>query len=343
MLYSRSMWHLLHLIARPIEAVFGVFCVLSAIVLYPNEEGKIQSKFEDFWVRVDDFQNLPLTRHTAFMTGVAKLETRFLDRVFGNRLNSIRALGVSFCFSLGTIALLAMLVSYFIIPVQHPEANSTGAFLISLGYLICAVIVGAACIWIQNHNLLRNSIVIAALIFLLLCMVTFRVGAPGVTGEISVRILLLVLGGFGCDVIFITLTRQLLRWAGEMTSSLKVLATVIVNLFLAVLFVSPLLVGVNIKPIGDLRDQILITISMIAVSNIVDAVIALFYVLLAVLLLIHRLFWPLLTRTLFRMADIGTKGRRAILTSVGLALFSASVFGGKVPELLKDLVKIFGG
>jgi hypothetical protein len=337
------MWHLLHLIARPIEAVFGVFCVLSAIVLYPNEEGKIQSKFEDFWVRVDDFQNLPLTRHTAFMTGVAKLETRFLDRVFGNRLNSIRALGVSFCFSLGTIALLAMLVSYFIIPVQHPEANSTGAFLISLGYLICAVIVGAACIWIQNHNLLRNSIVIAALIFLLLCMVTFRVGAPGVTGEISVRILLLVLGGFGCDVIFITLTRQLLRWAGEMTSSLKVLATVIVNLFLAVLFVSPLLVGVNIKPIGDLRDQILITISMIAVSNIVDAVIALFYVLLAVLLLIHRLFWPLLTRTLFRMADIGTKGRRAILTSVGLALFSASVFGGKVPELLKDLVKIFGG
>jgi hypothetical protein len=337
------MWHLLHLIARPIEALFGVFCVLSAIVLYPNEEGKIQSKFEDFWVRLDDFQNLTLTRHAAFTTGVAKLETRFLDRVFGNRLTSIRALGVSFCFSLGTIALLAMLVSHFVIRVRYPEANSTGAFIISLGYLMCALIVGAACIWIQNHNLLRNSIVIAALIFLLLWMATFRVGAPGVTGEISVRILLLVLGGFGCDVIFITLTRQLLRWAGEMTSSLKVLATVIVNFFLAVLFVSPLLVEVNIKPIGDLRDQILITISMIAVSNIVDAAIALIYALLAVLLLIHRLFWPLLTRTLFRMADIGTKGRRAILTAVGLALSSASVFGGKFPDLLKDLMKIFGG
>jgi len=43
------------------------------------------------------------------------------------------------------------------------------------------------------------------------------------------------------------------------------------------------------------------------------------------------------------MTDIGTKGRRAILTSVGLALLSASVFGGKLPELLKGLVKIFGG
>jgi len=82
---------------------------------------------------------------------------------------------------------------------------------------------------------------------------------------------------------------------------------------------------------------------MIAVSNIVDAVVALFCVLLAVLLLIHRALWPLLTRTLFRMTDIGTKGRRAILTAVGLALSSESVFGGKVPELLKDLVKILGG
>jgi len=337
------MWHILHLIARPIEALLGVFCVLSAIVLYPNEEGKIQSKFEDFWIRVDDFQNLALTRHATFMTGIAKLETRFLDLVFGNRLISIRALGVSFCFSLGTIALLTMLVSYSIMPVRYPQLNSAGVLIMSLGYLICAAIVGAACIWIQNRNLLRNSIVIAALIFLLLWMVTFRAGPPGATSEISIRILLLVLSSFGCDVIFIILTRRLLRWAGEMTSSLKVLATVIVNLFLAVLFVSPLLVGVHIQLIGDLRDEILITISMIAFSNIVDAVIALFYVLLAVLLLIHRALWPLLTRTLFRMTYIGAKGRRAILTTVGLALLSASVFGGKFPELLKDSVKIFGG
>ncbi len=64
---------------------------------------------------------------------------------------------------------------------------------------------------------------------------------------------------------------------------------------------------------------------------------------LVLLLLIHGALWPLLTRTLFRMADIGTKGRRAILTAVGLALLSASVFGGKFPELIKDLLKSLGG
>jgi glucose-6-phosphate isomerase len=40
------------------------------------------------------------------------------------------------------------------------------------------------------------------------------------------------------------------------------------------------------------------------------------------------------------MTDIGTKGRRAILTAVGIALLSTSVFGGKFPGLLKDIAKI---
>ena len=56
----------------------------------------------------------------------------------------------------------------------------------------------------------------------------------------------------------------------------------------------------------------------------------------SMILLVHRLVWPVLSRTLFRMTDIGTKGRRSILVAVGSALLSASVFGGKFPELLKD-------
>jgi hypothetical protein len=83
--------------------------------------------------------------------------------------------------------------------------------------------------------------------------------------------------------------------------------------------------------------------SAAVLANFFDALLAFLFVFLAIMLLIHRLLWPILTRTLFRMTDIGTKGRRAILTAVGVALLSASVFGGEFPELLKDLVKVFGG
>jgi hypothetical protein len=43
------------------------------------------------------------------------------------------------------------------------------------------------------------------------------------------------------------------------------------------------------------------------------------------------------------MQDIGTKGRRAILTAVGVALLSASIFHEKIPDLLKEVIKAFGG
>jgi hypothetical protein len=43
------------------------------------------------------------------------------------------------------------------------------------------------------------------------------------------------------------------------------------------------------------------------------------------------------------MQDIGTKGRRAILTAVGIALLSTSVFNGKMPDLLKEVIKALGG
>ena len=60
-------------------------------------------------------------------------------------------------------------------------------------------------------------------------------------------------------------------------------------------------------------------------SNFLDFLLALLFVLPSVLLLVHRAFWPLLTRTLFRMTDIGTKGRRGILIVIGLALITHSL------------------
>ncbi|MGO9678009.1 MAG: hypothetical protein ACLPW4_12225 [Candidatus Sulfotelmatobacter sp.] len=81
----------------------------------------------------------------------------------------------------------------------------------------------------------------------------------------------------------------------------------------------------------------------IAQTNWIDVVLALLFVSLTVVLLMHRVLWPLLSRPLFRMQDIGTKGRRAILTAVGLSLLTGSFFGGKVPEWLKEILKGFSG
>src|SRR5437588_2527312 len=342
------MWYVVHLVAAPAGFLFGLFCVLTAIVLYPDEEGKIQSKFEDFWIRVDDYQNLALSRHAAFMTGVAKLETRFLDRVFGHRLVSVQAVEVSFCCSFGSVSLLMWLVFVGLIAayVQEHRAEFILIGLRSiLGWLICALIVGIAGILIQHRWTANLSVVIAALIFLFGWTAKYSLGTVTAIAKVGAStlpsLLLFVLVSFACDVVFIGFTRWLLRWAGIMTSSLKVVIAVVLNLMLAAILVSPLFwVVPQIEVTNRFRRLAVQFMTAISLGNAFDLVLSLVFALLALSLLIHRASWPLLSRTLFKMQDIGTIGRRVLLIGVGLALLGWS--GAKLPALVKELVKALG-
>ncbi len=333
------MWHVLHLIARPIEVLLGLFCVLTAIVLYPNEEGKIQSKFEDFWIRVDDFKNLALSKHAAFMQQVARLESSLLDHIFGPRLVSEQSLGVSFCCSTEMLSIFYICVGYLNHLANLHEPFSLfdyDIYTVFFGLLIGALFVGAASIFGTKHKVVRRIIVLGTIVVLVVLVIEC---IPDDLESMSAITFIVVLGGFACDIAFIALTRRLLRWAGRMTSFIRVMATLVLNLLLALLFVVPLFV---ISILSAETSSVGSTLYFVALSNIFDVLLALLFVSLATILLIHRAVWPLLTRTLFRITDIGTKGRRAILTTVGLALLAAGI-SGKVPELVQKLIEKLGG
>jgi hypothetical protein len=148
-----------------------------------------------------------------------------------------------------------------------------------------------------------------------------------------------LVGGFLCDIGFIAVTRRLIRWAREMTQPLRVVAVVALNCLLAAVLVGPMLSLASATIVINFPSWLSWFVS-ISESNVLDALLALLFVFLALILLVHRAIWPLLTRTLFRMQDIGTKGRRGILVTVGLALLGWS--GAKLPELVKELAKTLG-
>jgi hypothetical protein len=338
------MWHFLHLIARPIEVLLGVFCVLTAIVLYPDEEGRIQSKFEDFWIRVDDFKNSALTRHAAFLTQVAKLETQFLNRLFGHKLISSQSIGVSFSLSLLTFSILGLATLGYASKVEDIRSMFL-RFYLSL--LIVSLLVGVTSIFVRRRQNTRTIAIASAIILVPFFIFKFNPNLDSARAEVSANVLYLAVGGFACDVAFVALTRRFVMWTGEMTSTVKVMGTIVLNVFLALCLTAPLLFSF-INALSHRYLSVFFTrwfgiLDAIALTNVFDVALALLFVLLATLLLIHRALWPLLTRTLFRMADIGTKGRRAILTAIGISLLGTSVFGEKFPELLKEFVKAFGG
>jgi len=326
--------HLAHLVLIAVAFVFGLFCLVTAALLYPGEEGNIQSKFEDFWVRVDDYQKLALSGHAAFVTQLAKLETRLLDYVFGPRLLSVRAVVVSVCSSLGILFLVAMLII-------DPHALQWGLAAIAV---ISSLLLLSETNFVERRALLSRFlwtvVVILAVPTALLSVVylsfvgAFVGGASGGLG-LALSLVLVAVGGFACDVLFVVSTRRLVRWAGEMTSLIKVLATMAANLLLALFLVSlpaPFLAF----DVGRLSDPFFSTTLSIACTNIFDVVLALFFVTLAAMLLIHRAVWPLLTRTLFRLQAVGVQGRRAVLLAIGFGLVGWS--GISVPPIIRDIV-----
>jgi hypothetical protein len=335
------MWHLLHVIARPLEALLGLFCVLTAIVLYPNEEGKIQSKFEDFWIRVDDFRNLALTRHAAFMTQVARLETRLLDRILGTQLISLQFVLVSACFSLAsTFAALLMLSPWMYVDLSPVKGELLRAFVL---FFCSPLIVVIAFFLLKNRSARLLLLMLSVTLFATLIIQMTGMFDPSDSDSpiVGLNITAMFVGGFISDIAFIAVMRRLLRFAGQETRTLSVVAVMALAMLLAGCLMSPLFLLLRAATIGQADPGRVLSLgAVVSLADTFDAILALLFVILALLLLVHRAVWPLLTRTLFRMQDIGTKGRRSILTAVGLALLGTSVFGG-IPELLKDLIKSF--
>jgi len=174
-------------------------------------------------------------------------------------------------------------------------------------------------------------------LFLLFWAAVLRVGAKRLSNNLSAVLVL----SFCCDTIFIIGTRVILRKTTEMSSVPKVVLALASSLILAIVLISPLLMADFLgNYFGGAATEV---IYLVGASNIFDVCLAILFGILVILLLIHYACWPILVRTLFKMQDIGTKGRRAILTAVGISLLSASIFHEKIPDLLKEVIKAFGG
>jgi hypothetical protein len=333
------MWHVLHLIARPIAVLLGVFCVLTSVVLYPDEEGKLQSRFEDFWVRVDDYKLAALSQHTVFMRQVASLESSLFDSIFGEELFNEKSMAVSFCLSNVSEAFLLL---------ANPAA-ALGPLHWGLEVLILVSILTAIVISrIPRSSVLCIIISIPSGFLAGLCWtMASEISSGNNLGYLRVHdgfVLnaVLMFGGAACDILFVIITRLLIRWAGQMDRTYKLVCVILLNLGLAIALLGPGILLAKRSFTAAFKDTVLADVVAVSRSNLFDVVLALLFVGLALLLLIHRAVWPLLSRTLFRMTDIGTKGRRAILTTVGFALLAAGVTG-KVPELVQKLIEKLGG
>jgi hypothetical protein len=340
------MWHVVHLIARPIEALLGVFCVVTAVLLYPNEDGKIQSKLEDLWVRVDDFERAASSWSAQFMMQVARLETHLFDRVFGSQLFSVHALTVSCSVSLLSAVAVQFIFQNSVFPSETYVQYMTRSIVICL---LSAIVLILAIRFYRSRPRVLGTILVADISAITIWMSFDHSVIEMESKGYGLIFSLALVASFICDIGFIALTRQLIRRASESNSFVRVLSAVLLNSLLGLILFVPIYVVTyaiekweDTRVIPELYQHLEEFCGVLGVFNLVDFTFALIFFALVLLALTHRAVWPLLSRTLFRMTDIGTKGRRAILTTVGFALLAAGVTG-KVPELVQKLIEKLGG
>lgn len=376
---------------RLLIGLSGCVLLYAGAFLYENEERQVQSVLETWWIRVNDASHRALSWHVSLMKAAANLATTCLDRLFGKRMLSLQAVGVSGCLSLVSLHLVTMLLSYCWTPVvKDVLAGTVDSRHFSLFKVIQIIVVGHAVVFkkflsplesvfLDSISFFALGAVISAVIsrrFRPLPMIVFSLSM--IVFVVIVRFLSLYRGdiylitiwaislGVICDIVAIILTRQMIRLQAVWTGFWRLIGVGIIELLLAsFLLIGPFIIGlIVIYSGGDpastidrmgIRDGVdywwrLHTISegvsLSATTNIISAGLALSFFASLMLLMAHRMIWPVVDRPLYRVARFGpfrNKMSRVLTLSLGIALLDGAFHPpGSVLGYLKHILNLLG-
>jgi hypothetical protein len=376
------MWDVSIIILRVVALPAGLLLLYSLFLYEEQErelDKQVQNLLSEWWVKIDDAKDYTLSVHTAFMQEVARLTTAGFDRLFGNRIISLQSVGVSGWYSIASIFLAVSLEAVFAVP--SPELSLVFRLLIiaiSLVFVLFFVSVGTLPAFIPRVIWLTIWCVLLALGSLMLLSGLFIgysaiVNNPVSKGDDPKFIVAVLVTAYGSmcialmihvitDAMFIAITRKLLRWSSGLHSFLKITGLILLNLILAfTLIKAPLLLenwisealidwesvigrewGMS-RNIATLIDFAIFNIlKAFAASNFITALFSFVFIVLGGVMLLHRLFWPLLDRPIYALQKLGFIRRKKLAFTLGIALIGVAV-GGKVPSLLKDLLGTLSG
>jgi len=79
--------------------LMGLLLLYAGLFLTETEEGRLQNRLEELWIRVDDLQSRAVSRQAAFLQQVSGLIADGLVQLFGRKLFSVESVASSLCVS----------------------------------------------------------------------------------------------------------------------------------------------------------------------------------------------------------------------------------------------------
>jgi hypothetical protein len=333
-------------------AAGGVLCY-AALFLYETEEEAIQNTLEAWWISIDDVARVAVSRHEAFVRTAAILANTMLTKLFGRRLISMRAVGASACLSLCSLTVIVAII------VGH------GGLMSRLGdsaddWFVAAVVVMPA----VTSESIAPPLILAAALAAVLIVSTGRsrlrwlpacaavsalvaLATLNIMYDSSQRFLLLGLLLYSCalgvmtDFGALVVLRRLFEWQSGRPRASSIYMAAVAEI--AVGTGAVVLPGLIAAVFGALHVSYLPNATIMSVAtNLFIMLLGFGFAGSALLLLLHRVIWPLVERPLYRVGRLGifkSASNRAILGTLGTAMAGVGICdAGAVWSILARLL-----
>lgn len=308
--------------------MFGIVLIYLAIFLYEDEEGRIQYRLEVWDRTVAVRGKAAQSAVAAFMGGVAGLTGRFFDRLFGTGLLSFRFVGVSICYSVASASLAAGVMG----PISHAinkHAVTPNSPLVVWFWALLFLGLGSIPALMDRPE--KGFLWLWGMFLFLLFAYPITEAADFAWkkygGSQALRLFLIVglLLGLSLlfDLLFVVLIRWMLRQASDATNGWKIMGIILLNCVLAVIMLvafplfSLALAVVHGNPI------LIATMLLGFLLNFIDIAVCFMFFIVLVVILVHRLTWPMVHRPIHALARYKVITNKKLLWGLGCTLILA--------------------
>jgi hypothetical protein len=313
-----------------------------ALFLHKDEEGRLQNRLEQWWQQIRRYNRAAISYEAAFLKVVMEMTSRTLDRVFGKRLLGPKAAAASTAFSVASVLLT------FLLAVARSEGESDGKWPIEWRVGLALVVTFGLGVLTprfrhETSKRLWLTLVIVGTFGSLFYLVegfqtSFSRQRIVHTGAVALASCILLLA-VACDFFFIAFTRRVLNWASASMSFIKIgiiaVGTVLIGVSLVLV---PWGIGSWLStggPISNPGEQVLL---FLGASNLLDALVSFAWLAVAVIMLLHRLAWPMIERPIYALYrhQVFTKQRKIVFFSgIALLTFAFPFVGALVQSVVK--------
>lgn len=332
-------------VSRWLVVVFGLACLYAGILLYEDEEGRVQNRLEQWWCRLDDKAKSALHVNLRILSGLAEASRGSLDSWLGRKLVSPQSIGILICWGIisakltvlilpgasGTLAadLLAgqlvsiVLLLFFVRRLRSPQ-RSTRVRTLKLVIILWVAVSLAAYFSEATGSALYGPVpepVVEGQYIMRVGTAIFPLYTWGVILSIPISLSFVALSRWSCNRVARSLS------PGRIVGSAALHVLFLVGMILLHVLAVRLLVSAS-----DLRGYLfqLITPVMGAVYATASFYLA---------FLVHALFWGVMKRPLYALQRLGGERRKKLLIAVGVLSLGVGVPEDKAIEAMAEILK----